>query len=692
MGGKILTAALCLYATIGGCVTGERPGAIREGDLERHVGFLAADSMGGRDTGSEGIARAEAYVAEQFAEYGLRPLPGADDFRRPFDLYRLGYDASATWLEFEGERTVLGETARPFPFSDDGTLEAEVVFAGYGITAPEHDWDDYLGLDVEGRWVLVLRHEPHEDDPASPFDGEASSSHATFAAKAANAQSHGARGMILVTDPLHHAEADDLRAAGRLRLEPPESDEAADSDDVFLALHVSRSIAERLVADSGRSLADLQRAVDGGATPASLAVPSPTARGSVQALDRAEKVVAHNVVAFLEGSDPELRDEWVLVGGHHDHIGAYGSGAGDVDTIFNGADDNASGVAGVLELAQAFASGERPRRSLVFATFSAEERGLLGSRALVADEEFPIERVAFMFNLDMIGRNPERGVDVVGDGFVRGLREIVEAANADVGLPLSFSGTDYAGNSDHDSFYRRDIPFMFFFAGLHEDYHGLGDHADKLAYPRMASLLRVARGVIERLADGDGSPTFIHHIGWLGLAVEVVDGQAQVTAVDPGSRAEQFGLAVGDVVTGFGEEPLDDPEQVGEGFRAIDPGSEATLAVDRGGRAQTVAVSRARTGYMGVFPGAVDEDLRRELKLPETEGVLMRQVVPDGPCAQAGLVEGDIVLRVDGQPMNTGNLRGMMSQIGAGETVDFLVLRDGERLTLPVTLGERPQR
>ena len=184
-------------------------------------------------------------------------MPGRDDFFVDFTLYRVGYDASGTQLTVDvggkPKKTRLGTDFRPFGFSDEGSAEAPVVFAGYGITAPEHGYDDYDGLDVEGKIVLILRHEPGEADPDSPFDGTESTAHSTFTTKASNASEHGAVGMLLVTDPLHHGPDEDLRVGGALRLNLPEADaEDSDEGDLFLALHIGRSLAATIVRSTDR--------------------------------------------------------------------------------------------------------------------------------------------------------------------------------------------------------------------------------------------------------------------------------------------------------------------------------------------------------------------------------------------------------------------------------------------------------
>ena len=301
-----------------------------------------------------------------------------------------------------------------------------------------------------------------------------------------------------------------------------------------------------------------------------------------------------------------------------------------------------------------------------------------------------------MLNLDMIGRNPDRETQLYGDGYVRGLREITEAANHDIDLPIRFAGAGYTGNSDHDPFYDESIPFLFFFTGVHDDYHQLGDHADKLDYGRMESILQVAYGIVDRLAEADVAPRFIHHITWLGARAEVLDEGAGpvavLTGVDDDSRAHQAGLRTGDVLTAFDSQPLEDPQEVGRRFDDIDPGTRVALAVRRGGDSLSVHLERAKVGYMGVSPGPLDEDQRSVHGLHDDEGIVLRQVVVGGPSDESGLQEGDIVIRIAGRPVGPMNLGQRLAQIGAGETVDVTIIREGERLTMPVTLGERPNR
>lgn len=389
-----------------------------------------------------------------------------------------------------------------------------MFFAGYGITAPEYGYDDYAGLDVKGKIVLVLRYEPVDEDNPGYFEGERHSRHAYFITKAKNAVAHGALGLLLFTGPSHYTIDEDLRprpAYTFTNAQKPASRRADDHvADGFVAFHISRSTASAILQDV--DLSKLQAEVDSGEPITEIVgVDSglPELRGNwarmIQAKSSSGSVVdARNVAAFLPGTGDEDED-WIVVGAHHDHIGSF---AGSGDTIYNGADDNASGVAGVLELAEQFAQAA-PRRSMVFITFSAEEIGLFGSYALDAYDLIDLDRVGFMLNLDMLGRNPDTPVEIYGDGLAEGLTDLVKTANQEHQVRLAFQRKRYEPFSDIAVFHDNRIPFLMFFTGEHPDYHGTADHADKLHYFRMEKILRLSYDILDLAAGAERLPNFI---------------------------------------------------------------------------------------------------------------------------------------------------------------------------------------
>lgn len=679
------------------------PGAdtITAADLRAHVALLASDAYRGRETLEPGYDMAADHLADQFGAYGLQPLPGASSFRLGYPLYKLGFDAPTTALSIvrDGNASAVeaGIDFTPFTFSDSGTHTAEVVFAGYGITAPKLDYDDYANIDAAGKLVLVLRHTPNEDKDGAGF----SRMHAAFASKAANARKHGAVGMLVVTDPRHHdGSEDDLRLATRLAVDPPAKPspaaqaarKPAEQDQPFVALHISQSAAAQLLPAGSPSLVDIQTAVDGGAPASTFSLGAVRATATVSRTETPTRVVADNVVGVLPGADPARADEWIVVGAHYDHLGVV-AGGGDGDTVYNGADDNASGTAGLLELAQAFAGlPTRPARSIVFVGFSGEEKGLLGSRAIVQSGQLPRDKLVFMLNLDMIGRNPDQPVSVVGDGYADGIRAAVEAANASVALPIRFGGDSYSGASDHHPFYAARVPFLFFFTGLHDDYHQLSDHVDRVEYDRMEQIVRVAYGTLAAVASAQVTPAFVHHVAWLGSKVRVKDGAATVVSVEPGSRGAGAGLRAGDVIARVGDAPLADANQIGARLDGIESGAATTLTVTRADTAVQVHVTRVEPGYLGVTPRRVTDERRTALSLTNDTGFAIGNVSAGGPAASAGVVSGDIVIQLGDAPVALDSLGGHLARIGAGETVEIVVIRGDERVELQVTLGKRPQR
>lgn len=488
---------------------------ITQGELREHVEFLASDETRGRFIGTDGIESVEAYIAGQFQRYGLSRLPGEEDFFLEFSLHSQSIDRRRTTIEvLEAGKPVsgtIGKDFRPFPFSSFDEKTAELVFAGYGITAREYGYDDYEDLDVDGKIVLIMRHEPEENQEDGKFEGGRHSSHALFRNKAENALKHGAVGMLLYTDPLHHPDNDDLRVRPVLSFDLPQSGPVArreiDDENGFVAFHVSQSFAGLLMGKDRAQLKDLQRRIDFGFGVAEAAAElGDLSTVKLRQISEADigSIQVRNVAAIAMGSDDLLKDEWIVIGAHHDHLGSY---PGEGDTIFNGADDNASGVSGLLELAEQIAD-VKLRRSIVFVTFTAEEEGLFGSYALERFNLIDISKVKLMINFDMIGRNPEDDIMVYGDGFSPEIRQILEKTNRRYKFSFAYMNKTYEPFSDIAVFHENQIPYLMFFTGEHQDYHTTQDHAETLSYQRMETLMRFSYDVVTELAGGAVMPEF----------------------------------------------------------------------------------------------------------------------------------------------------------------------------------------
>lgn len=469
-----------------------------------HIRFLASPELKGRGTGTPELERAADYLAAQFRGFGLEPGDGNSYFQ-PFPVTahaKLGLNNRLVWRNGRRHTLKFNSDFRPLNFSASGEVSGKVVFAGYGITAPEYRYDDYAGIDVRGKIVLVLRHEPQEFDEKSVFGGRIYTNHAQFESKALNAKGHGARAVIFVNDLVNHtAERDDLEQFDGL-LGP------ASPGIPFIQLKVE--IAEAWLAQTGKKLADLMNAIDKDLRPQSFALPDSLQIDLEVDIERETRTV-RNVLAYLPGQTAE----YLIIGAHYDHIGLgeqysmASSQAGKTPHL--GADDNASGTAGVLELARWFSKQPRAKRGILFVNFSAEEIGLLGSSYFANNPPRPLENAVAMINLDMIGRPREGKVYVGGVSTGTTFRSIVEGMNGNGAARLNIDTTtaDGYGSSDHFSFTPKQIPVLFFFSGMHSDYHRPSDTWDKIDAPAAVELLDYAGRVAEQLLSAPERPKFI---------------------------------------------------------------------------------------------------------------------------------------------------------------------------------------
>jgi len=448
---------------------------------------------------------------------------GGEDgaFSHAIDLYQSGLDpdrTSARLLVAEASEEAHSPAAAPRDGEGDGAytvvataadvrvlfpagqveVRAPVVYAGYGITAPEHDWDDYRDLDVRGRIVLVLRYEPAGDGERSRFAGSELSEHALFLTKANNAAGRGAVGMIVVTGPEHHTGAEDLRTTGTLRLDPAVADRAPPSSRLsgFASIQMAQDAIGAALGALGLDLRELQERTDAGAPAASVDLDGLIAEISIGSVLQAAPIPARNLVGVLPataGLQPASEAGWIVIAAHHDHLGSFGAGR---ELVYPGADDNASGVAVLLEVGAHLAG--RPRgRNLAFVAFTAEEQGFLGSRAFIRDAIVPTDQIALMVNLDMLGRNPAKPVRVTVSDGTDDYATALETTAGELGLSVALHRGPAEPVSDHYPFQQSGVPIVSFFTGLHDDYHEVTDTADRLDYERMALIARLVAELIE---------------------------------------------------------------------------------------------------------------------------------------------------------------------------------------------------
>ena len=513
-------------------------GSIRAGDLEADIRFLAADSLRGRLTDTPENRIAADFIASRFARHGLAPVGSDGTHFHRFDLLTtaLGPDNDLRVTGAGQPDLALGAAFYPDPASATGSAAGNVVFVGFGIDAPSLRHDDYREAELAGAVALMLDHEPGEFRRDSPFDGTMRSESARLVRKVLAAQARGAAAVLVAPDRHNHGRTrGPARPMGSVwPSRPPRVPryglaswvEAVDVPVV----HISGDLAERIAEAADRSFDELTEAAErpGGAAALPLAGPRVELTTSV----RRTTVANRNVVGLIEGADPALRDEWIIIGAHYDHDGARGS------VIYNGADDDASGVAALLEIAEAYRAaargGDRPGRSILLAAWNSEEQGLLGAWAYTEAPLHPLDRTVAMLNMDMIGRDEEvprigglrfRGlepqsaesnrnaVNILGYSRSPDLRRAVERANRGTGLDVRFRYDDNASNllrrSDQWPFLFREVPALFVHTGLHPDYHTERDTPEKLRYDKMTRIVRMVHQLSWDLAGDAERPAYV---------------------------------------------------------------------------------------------------------------------------------------------------------------------------------------
>jgi hypothetical protein len=569
-----------------------------------HIKYLSSPELKGRATGSPELEKAADYIAAQFKADGLEPV-GGKSYLEPFEVTTSAQMGRGNRFDFklngDSESLQINKEFVPFNFSSSGKGNGGVVFAGYGITAPEYNYDDYAGLDVRGKFVIVMEHEPQEYDPSSVFEGKVYTDHAQFYSKAANARSHGARGVILIEDRVHHkTDPEQLEVFGRA--EGP-------ADAGILFVQVRDAVLQPWFRAAGKDLAEIESAIDRDLKPRSFALPVVTVRESVD-IERAVKT-AHNVVGYLRGES----SEYLIIGAHYDHLGLggqYSLAPSLTGTVHPGADDNASGTAGVLELARYFSAQGKPKRGILFITFAGEELGLLGSGYYANHPELPIDKAVTMINMDMIGRIRDGKLYVGGVGTGTGLRADLDAAVPHYNLRPDYSDNSGYGSSDHTSFTSKQVPVLFFFSGLHGDYHKPSDTWDKINANGAVEVLELVADVVARIDNAPERPQFVRvdekfnphggtHDGndvsisssnssasgygpYFGSIPDFSEPPTGVRFADirPGSPAAVAGFKAGDVLIRFGAADVKNLYDFTYALRAHKPGDEVEVEVLRG--------------------------------------------------------------------------------------------------------------
>ncbi len=579
-------------------------------DLRTNVTFLASDECEGRLTGSPGVARAAQYIATVLSNAGLQPAGSDGSYYQPFEFaagvrqvpgrIRLEIVASG---ESEKEQCELDTDFRPLTYSGDGTAEGEVVFVGYGLVEPTSagaGYDSYAGLDVSGKIVLALRDIPED---VTPERRQQLALYAGSRYKAKLAADRGAAAFLLAAGP----NSPDSGKLAEFRT----SDRTASVP--IVAASISGKLADRLLAPAGVDLKTLQTALDDG----ELKPHAKTVVGFqvrlVVALERVRKD-CRNVIGLLPpvgGSD-----EYVLVGAHYDHIG-YGEGLGSLaregekGQIHNGADDNASGTASVLEIAQAIAEARRradpssPRRGVIFAAWSGEELGLVGSSYFVNHPLIPLDKIVAYFNFDMVGRLRNDKLVVQGLGSSPAWPDLIKRHSASAGFDLSLNEDPYLP-TDSTVFYTNLIPGLSLFTDLHEDYNRPTDDADTLNYKGMARVAKFAMRLVQEVADLDSEIAYARveraarsgsRMGmraYTGIVPDFAAGEVKglkLADVRAGGPADEAGLEGGDMIVEFAGQTIAGLQDYADALIGVKIGQPLQVVAVRGGERITLTMT-----------------------------------------------------------------------------------------------------
>lgn len=526
-------------------------------ELQDEIKYLSSDSLKGRLTGSAGDSLAAEYIRMKLTSFGFSPLTG-DGLQR-FRVTTGILPGKENSLNVSGIDYVAGKDFTPMGFSSDSELEAEAVFAGYGfnINGDSLKWNDYNDIDVKGKWVLILRADPESENNRSsfiPFGGDRD--------KALLAKDMGAAGVLMVSGPVY---------------DPQDTFESLSSNDHSVGIpviRIRREVADKIVSKSSITIAALEKKLNETRKPFVFST-GIKVKGKSEIVRESSNT--RNVLMILQGEDPQLKNEYLIIGAHFDHLGMGGSGSSSraVDTlgVHHGADDNASGVAMMLELAEKFARTKGShKRSILCLAFSGEEEGLLGSKHFTEEPGIDLSKVNAMINIDMIGRlNESMNLQVSGVGTAEGLKDLVYAKSDTSVIKLTLSDEGY-GPSDHSSFYGKNIPVLFYFTGAHLDYHTPSDTYDKINYDgmvkisdlifTMASELATARERLKFKESGPKAET-VRYGRKKGVTLGIMPDFAgnvknglRADFVTPGKPAALGGMKKGDIITAINGKPV----------------------------------------------------------------------------------------------------------------------------------------
>jgi aminopeptidase YwaD len=553
------------------------------------ITYLASDSLKGRKPGTSGDSLAASFIRIELKKNGAIPI--FDHGFQRFSIVSDVHPGKKNILQINGANAKMNTDFIPASFSSVDSLENTVVFAGYGFNIHQDSlqWNDYDSLNVINKWVMIFQGKPgdNENNPLVKFSKDRN--------KALTAKDKGAKGLLIIAKN----DQKDLIVYGNF--------DKTTSNAGIPVFYISWKLAENMLKKEGKSIATIFETIGKEKKPGSFEL-----KTKVKGVSDVVTVssTTYNIVAKIEGSDLALKNEYIIIGGHYDHLGMGGPESGsrmpDTLAIHNGADDNASGVAGVIELADAFASSPvKPKRSLIFVAFSGEEMGMLGSKEFVKNPPVDLKSMTAMFNFDMIGRmkkdNPK--LSIGGTGTSIQTDSLIGLINKDLPFSVSKSPEGY-GPSDHASFYKNNIPVFFFTTGVHDDYHTPFDDVEKLDIQQEVNLLNFAYKLIELVANQDKALTFKEAGSKeenssrsfkvsLGIIPDVVGSSENGMGVDgvkKGGPAEAGGILKGDIITSINDLPVANVYDYMARLNTLKKGQKVKVEVIRNGKKEVLSV------------------------------------------------------------------------------------------------------
>jgi hypothetical protein len=556
-------------------------------EIQEHINYLASDKLEGRFTGSKGASLAAEYIKKDFEKYGLKPFTNSYFQKFPFIAALELTQNNSINFSVNGKKIepILREQYIATPFSGKTNIKSALAFVGYGISAPNLKYDDYAGIDVQGKTVIIMRYNPDDGNPHSEFE-----KYTAYRYKAKIAKEKGAAAVIFVNGYFPKDEEDKL-----IQLKY----DGASGINSFGSVQVKRFIIDELFKANGLDFKEYQKKMEVTKSPASFVLKN----GMVELKTEVKEIKKYgeNVVGYLEGNDPVLKNQYLVIGAHYDHLGYGEVGSlyrGKEPQIHNGADDNASGTAGILELAEKFsAQKDELRRSIIFISFAGEEIGTLGSTYFVDNSPIAIENMETMINLDMIGRmNDEDKLIVYGTGTSSKWKDLLNQDNNDFNFKLTFNDEGYAP-SDQSSFYAKKIPVLFFFTGTHSDYHRPSDDADKINSKGEESILNYVYKIAYQIDTLSSKPDYINvprkdagksmafrvYVGTVPDYAGQIDG-LKINGVNEGSPAQKGGLKGGDIIINFGGKKISNIYDYTYALGDFSPGDIVDVTVLRDGK------------------------------------------------------------------------------------------------------------